>query len=338
MRRRHTATGLCLILVLISTLSPKAARADDGSGESPILLGAGVAFGPIGRVYSLGPVMIDGRKLTGEQILWGGELIEVTSSAGGHVVLDSIGEVTLRNGTGIRLSRVPNEQAVEAGVAVLMISLIAGEARVKLQDGKGARIQIAGSKLVSSAGAWFRLGFGDGQPKIEAERGSISLDSNEPQRKPVVIRVYADPLTAASRGTAPKSIKATTRQKVPLHFQIGVTDMQTRKTTPLGAGKRVTVTVLTPGAGEVGSQTVTVITNQYGIATATFTAGANPASTDITATDEETRAEWQGSIIVAKPAGLWTPILIGAVAAAVIVIIVHPHSGPLKQELPPRIP
>ena len=97
-KHRHSSTGLCLILVLMCSLIPTQGQADDHdrAHDSPIHLRTTERFGPIGTVYSPGSFGIDGRLAHGEEAMWGGELIHAFPNSRVRVLLDSVGQVTLK--------------------------------------------------------------------------------------------------------------------------------------------------------------------------------------------------------------------------------------------------
>jgi hypothetical protein len=117
-------------------------------------------------------------------------------------------------------------------------------------------------------------------------------------------------------------------------------DQRTKRKTPVGRGRPVTVSLVTPGVAEVGSQTVTVLTNDYGVASFTLTASPNLGSTDVIATDDHSGAKWRGTISVVKPPGIWrlrNLALIG-VGVVIVTIALTRNGGPLKQESTAPIP
>jgi hypothetical protein len=329
-----------LIASMLASLLCGVARGDDRSAGESFRIRA-TAFGPIGKVFSLGEAWINRRLARGEQPVWPGDLIEVSRTGGANVVLDPIGHIALSQGTAIRLRTCTASPGHCTGGGALIISLIAGEVRVKLQAGGSARVEAVASQFISSKGASFRIGIHEGQPLLDVSQGSVWNDSDSLQRDWVVIRVNADPLTGKPRGGAASSkIKVVVDKKEFLFFQVLERDRITGRTSPAGPRRTVGASLSKP-VGHFHAQSVTVPTNDYGVAPVTFTAGHNPDSAEVIALDEASGAEWKGTIDVVKAPGFWRPrniALISAAAAAVVVIIVDKLPKPLRQEPPPIIP
>src|SRR5258705_13610661 len=76
---RYSAIGMSLVAVLMISSLPRNVRAAGGAdGEARIRLHATAFEGPIGSVNAFGAININGKQVTGEKLLWGGELIEAT--------------------------------------------------------------------------------------------------------------------------------------------------------------------------------------------------------------------------------------------------------------------
>lgn len=334
-----------LIASLMASLLCGVARGDDLSAGKSFRIPT-AAFAPIGKVYSLGEVWINGRLAPGEPTIWHGDLIEVRGKGGSSLVLAAIGQIALRPRTVIRLFTVTATANERIGGQVLIISLITGEVSAKLQDGKVVRVEAAGSQFISSAGARFRIDLCDGRPVVEVSRGSVSINASPLQREWIVIQVDADPLTGRPRGGRIAALKKAVKDhKRVYYFQVRERNIGTRNEgTPVGPGIRVTASLTTPGVGEVGSQSVDVFTNDYGVVQVTFTAGHNPGSTEIVVAADlpHTGTPFIGTIEVAKPPWFSKPqnialISAGAAAVAIVKVIVD-RSKPLRQEPPPVIP
>src|SRR5215212_6852192 len=142
MASRFYAIALLLVLALITGLAPNAARADGDSpnAERPIRLYASARFGPIGAInensHGISRVIINGRMAGGEQMVWGGELIEAPSDRSVRVSFDSIGQVTLNRGAMVRFGTALADPD-GAGRRVLVASLINGGLRVNLAGDAG---------------------------------------------------------------------------------------------------------------------------------------------------------------------------------------------------------
>lgn len=344
-KRLHRATHLILAVALIVCIVPKVARADDGIKVESIRLLAREAFGPIGKVYSLGGISINGRAVSGEQMIWGGELLQVSDDASACVVLDSLGRVVLQRGTTLRLATTLGSTDGEAAAQVLIVSLTSGNIRVQLQQDASAYLATCGAAFTTTSGASFHVEIRDDQPVITVSSGAVEIDPSNQDVEYIVEPVIADPLTgrptrrAPSTRRVPPSTPATVQQQ-QVSVKVSERNKKTKRIKPAGPGRKVTIALLTPGVGEVGSQSRTVVTNDFSVATATFTAGPNPGETKVRATDES-GAEWVGKIIVAPPPGFWrtrNKILLGAAAAVIIFFDRHGSGKPLRQEPPPIIP
>lgn len=300
------------------------ARAQDRSADKLFRTPA-AAFSPIGSVYSLGEVSINGHKVHGQEMICCGEVIEADGPTSAQILLGSGGRVVLMPQTILRLDRVTSTTDNKSGDGVL-ISLFAGEVRVKQQGGGITEVER------------FCIDIRNSQPVAECARGAVSEEVNAPQRIWIMARVrdLRNPLPSFP---ASKTITVPAKKKKELYFAPIERDVQTRQTFPAPPHRRVIAEVLTPGVGEVGSQRVVVETNDYGVARVTFTAGRKPGSTEIVATDEDSRAEWRGKI---KVVGFWrarnVTAISAAVAAGVIATILKVRKGPLRQEGMPTIP
>jgi hypothetical protein len=221
------------------------------------------------------------------------------------------------------------------------MSLIAGKGSMVLEPGVSARGKAGASSFLATPGASFRFEMRANDLWAEANRGFVNIDSAF-QREFIVERVNVDPLTRRPTGRASVTAKFKSGKKEELSFRVSELDQKTGRKTSAGRGRPVTVSLLTPGVGEVGSQTVTVLTNDHGVASAIFTAGSVAGSTGITATDDTSGAQWKGEIVVAvvKP-GFWrlrNLVLMGAAAAITTIALTWGDGGPLRQEPPPQIP
>src|SRR5436853_2699000 len=128
---------LCVTVALALFATSSLALATH-SGDGPRPLYAGGRLAPIGKLYSLGAVMIDGRTFSGEQLLWGGEQI-YAKEASANVHLDGVGQVLLYRGSIARLlMSVPPDVAV-IDEPVLTVVLSAGETAMSLNYNASAR-------------------------------------------------------------------------------------------------------------------------------------------------------------------------------------------------------
>jgi hypothetical protein len=311
MKNRYSVTTLCFVLALalLSLSMPKATYADNRDEEKPIRLRANPEMAPLGEVYSPGNVALNGKALIGRQTIWGSELIQALSDNGASVSIESLGTVNLKKGAVVRLAKNTNVNSDEANRGVLIASLVSGDITVKLQEGISAYVQSCGSVFTSSNGAAFRVTAKEGQAIARASFGTVELLEQTAQKKYFVRPVGLGATTSVrARSTRQIQVQVTDENDkpvpdIPIIFALGTA----------GAG--------TLGSGAAAAATTTAIqTNAQGIATVQFTAGPNAASTEITATVENTRYSWTGTLSVAKAVGFWTPlnttlVIVGAAAA-----------------------
>src|SRR5262249_33288967 len=105
-RNRFSAallTSLLVVCLLLSILS-RPIQAKNSANERPIVLHASAEIAPIGKLFSLGAVSINGITASGEQTLWGGELVQSFSENGAKVSFDSLGQITLKRGAIVRVA------------------------------------------------------------------------------------------------------------------------------------------------------------------------------------------------------------------------------------------
>ena len=337
-----------LIATLAASLLCAIARADDLNAGRPVRIRP-PAFAPIGKVSSIGEMSINRRLRRGEQSIWGGDLLQVFEDASASVVLDSLGQVVLQRATTLRLATHSGSTDGKGAAQILIISLTSGNIRVQLQQHASAYLETCGAAFTTTSGASFRVEIREDKPVITVSSGAVEIDPSNQDVEYIVEPVIADPLTGRPTKRAPSTIsvppsKPGTVQQQQVSVKVSARNKKTKRITPAGPGRKVTIALLTPGVGEVGSQSVTVVTNDFGVATTTFTAGPNPGETRIRATDES-GAEWVGKIIVATTPGFWRTrnnIRLGAAAAATaaIIIFIDRHGGGkhLRQEPPPIIP
>ncbi|MEK6288730.1 MAG: hypothetical protein AABO57_23685 [Acidobacteriota bacterium] len=374
MRCRHTATGLCLILVLICALAPKHARADEGSQAKYRRLDANLTFGPIGKVAwnSLGrsSVEINGRMARAEQVIWNGDLIEVTGDNSARVLLDSLGQVALKSGAQVRLATTIAKLADNFARPVLVAELVSGDLAVNLQQEAVAYIEAGGSVFSTTPGARFRIGVWEGRPVIEMARGDVSIEQQRRTRiKPRDVQVrpggtLVEVATVGGVSTVPLNTKTNKR-----------TPDRIRWMKSLEAGGGGTFTLVAFRGSPIGTQTApdetpvgnrlvkfdvvpnnlatiqsTNITNADGYVPYTFVAGGNPGTGRIIATiapdqtqdPADTIYETYSRDFNIEKLGFWrlrTKILIAIAAVGVgCVVGCHRRSGPIQQQPPPTIP
>ena len=179
-RSKSVAASLFLILALITGSIPNPVWAESAGQDPnhPLCLYTPPAVGLIGIVESFGAMMIDGQVAHGQELLWGGELLQAPADSGARVQLDSVGQVTLKPGAIVRLATGLTKLEDHPRNRVLMAALISGEVVVKLQPAAGAYLLADGSAFTASNGANFRVGARKGRAVIEAATGSVQQLGN----------------------------------------------------------------------------------------------------------------------------------------------------------------
>lgn len=332
-KHRHPSTGLCLILVLICSLIPTHAQADDRAHDGPTHLRTTERFGPIGTVYSLGSFGIDGRLAHGEESIWGGELIHAFPNSRVRVLLDSVGQVTLKSEATARLATALTSPD-SSSRHLLVASLINGEMSVDLHKGAGAYIQSCGSAFLSSSGATFQIGTLEGRAIVNAASGEVQVSPQAPQRSLRIrlVEPNPDPL----KPPIDLGLRLDVERRTTRETQWRVTDEHDKPVPDVPIGLTL--------AGNIGrfgnAVTFSGTTNAQGIMTAPFTAGPSPAQGSITANIPGTNVSSEVQVTVkSKSQGMRNKILIAAAALATIIIIVDPFggTGPIQQAPPPTI-
>lgn len=310
MKTKYSVATLCftLALALVALTMPKPVYGDNSDEEKPIRLRAVAEIAPLGEVFSLGNVALNGKLSIGKQTLWGSELIQAMSDNGASISVASLGTVTLKKGALVRLAKNTNAGSDEANRGVLIASLISGEMTIKLQDGISAYVQSCGSVFTSSNGAAFRITVRAGEAFARASFGTVEVQQPATQKKYFVRPVGLGATTSVrARSTRQIQVQVTDENDkpvpdIPIIFALGTA----------GAG--------TLGSGAAAAATLSIQTNAQGIASVSFTAGESAATTEITATVENTRYSWTGTLSVAK-VGFFTPLnttlLVVAAAAGV---------------------
>jgi len=359
-RNRRSDTALCMILALTCALVATPARADDGIRENPIRLYASEQFGPIGRVYSLGVFVIDGRPIYGEQTIWGGELIQTVVGSCVSVDIARVGRITLKNTAMARLATTPTKPHL------VVASLIDGDLVVKLLPDGMAYIESCGSTFTSSMGASFDVRTRDGKAFLNIASGTVDVQTSrrrttirattvrmDPNLRPVTIG--AAPLNTRTGQSAQASSEwrkfyegtGTSGQIVlstPRLVMAGYYPAQQPAPTDEPAANRIVLFHLEPASlGTIDPQGKT---DNQGVVTVTVTGRTNgigrivgeivPDSSDPPGTIYET---YHRVLHVTK---FWTPtkFVLGAAAIAgvsVCVVACGSKGKPLRQAPPPII-
>lgn len=343
MRFKKSLVSLCVVSVLVSGVCAKPLASANGRGndaaadaqERPIRLYARAGERPLGRVESLSQFAVNGREAFGQQLIWGGELLRATTT-GIRISFAECGEATLSRGTLARFARgtMRFEPEAESGAVAafetVVASLVQGEIGIRLRDDARAYIESCGVAFAASAGAHFRVLARDGRATVTVARGDVQ--QVQTQQKQYFIRPVGMGASLSVRARSTRQI------------QIQVTDENDRPVPDvpvlfaLGSG----------GGGSFGgataATTLTVTTNAQGIATTTFTAGANPASTSITASVPGSNASLTTSVNISAATGFLTTtttlLLIAAGAAVTTAVVVATRNGDDREAIrvqPPDI-
>lgn len=355
-RSSRLVLAVSLTVSVVASLLCGVTRADDVNAGKSIRIPA-AAFSPIGSVYSLGEVSINGHSASGEHLIWNGDLLEASDDAVANVTLDSIGRIMLERGSRLRLATLVS-RADETNGPVLIISLLSGKTMVHLEEDVSAYVEACESAFTASSGAKFRI-------EIRANHTVTSVMSGNLTQELITSRTYHVRLIKAvlsarqdmevKKGQTARNEyqvdKSETKKKkggsdlrVSLRRGAESTAVQTAIETP-AAGKRVQFT-LGQNIGELTPSTTT--TDSQGRASVSFKA-RTLGETDLTATvidlkkteDEEENSESNTVHIRVVKAGFWTrnKLLIAAAAGGGVVCVFacHPKTKPLQQQPPPII-
>ena len=310
MKAKYPAVALSLVLILFAGLSPKLTYADNKvDGDKPIRLWVTESASPIGKVESIGPLAINGRVAGGDQLIWGGEILQAPIDRSVRVSLDSIGQVTLHGGSVARLAVSWRRFEDNIDGSILIASLIQGVVAVKLRDNAEAYIEASGSVVTSSRGASFNVGVGESGPVWNATVGTVSAEHQAGARGNYMIR------PAGNR--AKIDVKLNKSQEA----KFVVTDEHDKPVPDVPV-----VFVAAGGATFAsGASTVTVTTSALGIASAPVT-GTAVGATSVTATIAGTNTSATLGVGVATGgvlgAGAITAIAIAAGAGVTTTVLV----------------
>jgi hypothetical protein len=321
-KTKYPAITLSLITVLLAGLTPKSASADKKADEDkPVRLYVTAGTGPIGRIESVNPIPINGRVSPGEQLIWGGEILQAPIDRSVRVSLDSIGQVTLHRGAVARLAATWRRTGDNIGSSILIASLIQGNVVVKLQGNAEAYVEASGSVLTSSLGASFNVGTGENGPVWSATAGTVEVEPQPQAQGNYMIRPVG--------GRANIDVRLRKTRQV----QFIVTDEHDKPVPDIPIIITISGGASTFGAG---ATSVTVPTNALGIASAPVTGGSTAGPSTISAVAPNGA---RSALTVNCRTGILTGTTVGVVAAVVAaatttVILVNrkgevkPSSGP----------
>ncbi len=338
MRKNKFTTVMLIMTLLLTALAPVTLLARPASG-APLRPAGAVAAAPIGSVESLEPIQINGAVSGQQSLLWNGDLIRSAAGASVQVLLSSIGKVTLRGNSAVKLT-------TNATTQMLRADIVSGELQVTLKPESSATLEVAGVTFMTTKGAQVRAGMRDGQPIVTATTGHVVALGN------FGLLSVAEAAVVAQQQTAPRKYlikplnlgtNTEIRARSTRNLQIRVTDENDRPVpdAPIlfllgGGGSGGSVG---GGAGTLAGQTsVRVTTNSQGVAQVNFTASDTVgSSTRIEARVEGSDAVWQGTLsIVRAAAGFWSPqnsVPIFSVLGAAVGVGIWQFStrGPVRQ-------
>ena len=315
-------SGFMLCILLSVGLAPALTTADGGSDrERPIRLYATAMGEPIGAVTGdptgARAIAINGRVTGGDQLLWGGELLQALSNESVRVAFDDVGSLTLERGAMVRVS---TSRAVvgEGSRLMLVASLIRGDISVKLNDQAGAYVEASGTAFTASSGAKFQIVIRDNRAVANTVAGEVK-EVRLVQQADLRIRALDElgrPIASGSRF----SVRArSTRQ-----LQIQVTDSNDRPVTNVAVVFALGDPCLgTLGVGAGAGTNRRETTDNRGIAAVPYTAGAAKCAGAITATIEGTniavilQAQVGGAGFFTARNSILTASVIGGVGAGI---------------------
>jgi len=342
MNRRSAGAFLTAVCTVISVTTP--VLAVDGNSKTEhddstvIRLYSTEGRLPIGiaRVASLngGVFAIDGRVAMGEQLVWGGEMIEAPEGAGANIALDSLGRIGVAPRSSIRLGafdalRKPNH---------VSFALLNGSVTLRLASASTAAVTASNMRFAASPGASFRIAAVNGAPELTTFSGEVRVEEQTPSGD-VNIRIVDDlgrPVAAGSQF----SIRARSTRQI----QVQVTDKNDK---PL-PDVPVLFSLGSPCLGSIGlgaGSTFQKKTDKRGLAAVVLTAGAAKCAGSIIARVEGTNASVEIKTNVEERQGFWSTrnslIVGGALAGAGVGIgLAVANSGssePIRPVPPPGV-
>lgn len=346
MKIKYPTTSVCLIVMLTTIAlipAPISASSRGAEPQRPIRLYAIARSGPIGAIklnsLSAAAVAIDGRLAYGEAAIWGGELIKAIGDHPVRVALDSIGQVTLSRGA---VARVTNARASseDSTYDVLVASIVAGSADVKLNAGAGAYVEAGASAFTASRGASFSVSLEDGRASLNITAGSVRVqDQAVPQD--INIRIVDDLGRPVSSGSQ-FSVRARSTRQV----QVQVTDKNDKPLPDLPVLFSLGDPCLgSLGLGAAAGMTLVQKTDKRGIAAVPLIVGAARCAASIIAKVEGTNASVTIQTNVQAQAKFFNTqntllVVAGAAVAGVVTGLVVSNSGgnePIAPVPPPGV-
>jgi hypothetical protein len=334
-KANYFVSSLCLSLVLQIAIPSARALADDDSRKKhsrPRLVAAahrGAAEGemPLGVVESVGSFRVNGRSAFGKGMIWRDDLLQAPAGLPARVSLGAFGRATLERGAVVRFTTVES-----IGHRDLVVRLIAGSVAVALQPETRAFLSASDGAFIAEAGSKFRFVIRENRSVVDLVSGKAAELGEWQIEAPPPILLAAARFTRLKAAAAPQSYRirpvggvvrgavfdarARTRREV----QVQVTDENDRPVPD--------IPIIFALGSKLGTfSSTTAATNAQGIATVSFTPGAQAGSAPFTATIQGTNIQLSGQIVIAKPIpSFWSfqnagPVLATAAAAVAVTTV-----------------
>src|ERR1044072_8481730 len=303
--KMKTKSRTLMIGVLISglwlSLVPQTYSANHRDDDQPIRLFATAGMAPIGVAKTTGVLTLNGRLLSGEQRLWGGELVQAPANANLLLVFDDAGEVRLKPGTIARFALARTGFGDCPNGRVIIATLISGVARVELRENTKAYIETTGTIYDASRGASFKLVRENEKVQLEEISGHVEVAMQAVQEARKIVALDDGGRPIAMRG----KIQVRLRSTRSLQFQ--VTDDKAKPLPDIPV--IITLGSTAHGAFGSGAASITATTNANGIASVNLASGVAQGSDSVVAEIGGTNLKWEGTIDYKKGSTpLWVKV------------------------------
>lgn len=323
----------------------------------PVKLHSKAAATMIGVVESASEVMVNGRVVRGREWLWDGETVR-SGRTPVQLTLSGIGKVILPGGSVMRIGTAIGGQGADRHRALVAV-LTEGSAVFRVDGEARAYVRFGDESFISSPGAEFRLASRRGEPIAAVTKGS--LDPTGRWRVDIVpgsaaILHEARPVTAQAtpRGYLISPLSTETRARVELMTAKELSFLVTDDTSQPVPRLPVTFTLNTADGRQVGmlgsgadlADSITVLTDDKGVASVPFRAGTEAGSASISAAVDDGFVDSGRSVtVISTGSRFWTkknaiPVLATAAAmivAAVVVVATRTDRLPIKGSAPIQI-
>ncbi len=272
----------------------------------------------IGAAESLNGMLVNGKPMSGRELLWGGEIVEAPRGSGARLSFTSIGQVVLNSGAKAKLTteNVGLATTRQAAQRVLAAQLLSGDVQVRFDPNASGYVRAGDSVMAGTRGANFRVEMREGNGAVDVMNGSVMVIGNWPLLAPPVIK-DVDGKTRFEAKTyhlRPANLSGTinvaVNKSAPL--QMRVTDELNRPVANVPVRFTVQGTG-TLGAAVIGLTSTEVRTDARGIAgvpynataavgTATVTAevpgtsASTKTTANVTTQEEPPFRSWQGGL------------------------------------------